>query len=52
VRELFGLDPSIATRDAKGSTRLIERTSRITRATTRNSRAAGTRSTKKSIRIH
>jgi serine/threonine-protein kinase len=52
VRELFGLDPSLATREAKGSTRLIERTSRITRSTTRNSRAAGTRSTKKSVRVH
>jgi serine/threonine protein kinase len=52
VRELFGLDPKVATRDAKGSTRLIERTSRITRTTTRNSHGASTRSTKKTIRIH
>src|ERR1051325_6140821 len=40
VRELFGLDPAAAARDAKGSTRLLERTARVTRgtATTRNTR--------------
>ena len=52
VRELFGLDPSMATRDAKGSTRLIERTSRITRTVKRDSRTTSTRNTKKSVRIH
>ena len=53
VRELFGLDPTVATRDAKGSTRLLERTARATRATARNSRTTATaRNTKKSIRIH
>jgi len=52
VRELFGLDPNIATREAKGSTRLIERTSRITRTVKRDSRTASTRNTKKSVRLH
>ncbi len=52
VRELFGLDPSGATRDAKGSTRLIERTSRITRSIKKDSRTTSTRNTKKTIRIH
>jgi serine/threonine-protein kinase len=52
VRDLFGLDPAGATRDAKGSTRMIERTARTSRtnSSTRNSR--GTRSTKKTIRIN
>jgi serine/threonine-protein kinase len=56
VRELFGMDPSIAVRDAKGSTRLLERTARVTRAAarsnTRSTRPANTtRNTKKVIRI-
>jgi serine/threonine-protein kinase len=33
VRELCGLDPTAASRDAKGSTRLLERTARAGRAT-------------------
>jgi serine/threonine-protein kinase len=49
VRELFGLDPSVAGREAKGSTRLLERTARVTRTGLRNAHA--TRATKKSIRI-
>jgi serine/threonine protein kinase len=62
VRGLFGLDTSMATRDAKGSTRLLERTARITRTTTtttrsgRSTRSARTtnhtRNTKKTIRIN
>jgi len=57
VRELFGMDPSIAVRDARGSTRLLERTARVTRSTARSSSrhsrpAVTTRHTKKSIRIH
>ena len=52
VRELFGLDPHVATRDAKGSTRLIERTSRITRTVKREARTTSTRNTKKTIRLH
>jgi serine/threonine protein kinase len=55
VREIFGLDPAAATRDAKGSTRLIERTARvttsITRGTHRTASTRNTRSTKKTIRI-
>ena len=54
VRELFGLDPAAAARDAKGSTRLLERTARVTRgtATTRNTRhMSATRSSKKIIRV-
>ena len=56
VRELFGQDPAAAARDAKGGTRLIEHTARIsnTNASTRTSRgtrtARNTRSTKKSTR--
>ena len=33
VRGLFGLDPAAANRDAKGSTRLLERTARLSRGT-------------------
>jgi serine/threonine-protein kinase len=52
VRELFGMDPAAAVRDAKGSTRLLERTARVTRSTTRNARHTHrTRNTKKTIRI-
>ena len=42
IRELFGMDPSGASRDAKGSTRLLERTARATAATrgSRMSRAS------------
>jgi serine/threonine-protein kinase len=50
VRELFGMNPSAAAREAKGSTRLIERTARVTRSDLRAPRAA-TRPTRKSIRI-
>ena len=46
VRELFGMDPSLAVREAKGSTRLLERTARVTRANSRT-----THVTKKSIRV-
>jgi serine/threonine-protein kinase len=49
VRQLFGMDPAVATRDAKGSTRLLERTARVTRSGTGIN--GGTRGTKKSIRI-
>jgi serine/threonine-protein kinase len=49
VRELFGLDPSVATREARGSTRLLERTARVKRTGLHNTRA--TRATKKSIRL-
>jgi eukaryotic-like serine/threonine-protein kinase len=49
VRELVGLDPAAASREAKGSTRLLERTARVTRATARSS--ATNRTTKKSIRL-
>jgi len=49
VRELFGMDTSAATRDAKGSTRLLERTARVTRNGLRSTQT--TRATKKSIRI-
>lgn len=57
VRELFGLDPSVAVRDAKGSTRLLERTARVTRAGARSNSRGGraanaTRVTKKTIPIH
>jgi serine/threonine-protein kinase len=53
VRELFGLDPAVAKRDAKGTTRLLERPARATRTTARGSRTAvTTRNTKKTIRIH
>jgi eukaryotic-like serine/threonine-protein kinase len=57
VRELFGLDPSVAVRDAKGSTRLLERTARVTRSSvrtgTRSTRPAHTaRNTKKIIRVN
>jgi serine/threonine protein kinase len=61
VRGLFGLDTTMATRDAKGSTRLLERTARTSRTTatsrsTRSLRSARntnyTRNTKKSIRIN
>ena len=58
VRNLFGLDPAVATRDAKGSTRLLERTARITRTTTKSSRTTRsarntnhTRNSKKSSRV-
>jgi eukaryotic-like serine/threonine-protein kinase len=49
VRELFGMDPAGATRDAKGSTRLLERTARITRSTTRTNNV--TRGTKRAARL-
>jgi serine/threonine-protein kinase len=54
VRELFGMDPAGAVRDAKGSTRLLERTARVTRATTRTRntrRVNSTRVTKKTLRV-
>jgi serine/threonine-protein kinase len=54
VRELFGMDPAGAVRDAKGSTRLLERTARVTRSTTRtrNTRHVNsTRATKKTLRV-
>ncbi len=38
VRELCGMDPAAAERDAKGSTRLLERTARVTRRATRQTR--------------
>jgi hypothetical protein len=49
VRELFDMDPAGATRDAKGSTRLLERTARITRSTTRTNNV--TRGTKRAARL-
>lgn len=49
VRQLFGMDPAVATRDAKGSTRLLERTARVTRSATRSNGA--TRGSKKTVRI-
>jgi serine/threonine-protein kinase len=45
IRELFGMDTSVASRDAKGSTRLLERTARATAAT------RGTRMSRVSKRI-
>jgi len=45
VRELFGQDPKAATRDAKGSTRLLERTARVTSMT------RATRTTRRSISV-
>jgi serine/threonine protein kinase len=53
VRELFGMDTSVASREAKGSTRLLERTARVTRTgmSNTNTSARTTRATKKSIRI-
>ena len=53
VRELFGMDPAGAVRDAKGSTRLLERTARVSRSTTRtrNTRANNSRATKKTLRV-
>jgi len=59
VRDLFGLNPQVAARDAKGSTRLIERTARITTTSTRSGKTGrtarpatnNTRNTKKTIRI-
>jgi len=56
VRDVFGMDSAGVTRDAKGSTRLIERTARVTTGITRGTRRTAhatraTRSTKKSIRV-
>lgn len=54
VRSIFGYDPALAVRDAKGSTRLLERTARVvhTATTSRLPRANNhTRNTKKTIRI-
>ena len=56
VRELFGLDPAAAPRDAKGSTRLLERAARVgntTSATARTSPSTrNTRATKKTSRTN
>jgi serine/threonine-protein kinase len=55
VRELFGVNGTAAVRDAKGSTRLLERTARVTQSTSRAASAAyahASRTAKKSIRIH
>jgi eukaryotic-like serine/threonine-protein kinase len=52
VRDLFGMDPAVATRDAQGSTRLIEHTARLTKTATRGTQITrNTRSTKKTIRL-
>jgi serine/threonine-protein kinase len=53
VRELFGMDTSVASREAKGSTRLLERTARVTRSGMHNTNTSArtTRATKKSIRV-
>lgn len=51
VRELFGMDPSAAVREAKGSTQLIERTARVTRTDVPATRHSH-RATRKSIRIN
>jgi eukaryotic-like serine/threonine-protein kinase len=52
LRGLFGMDTAVASRDAKGSTRLIERTARVTRVNARAGKTARvTRHTKKIIPI-
>jgi serine/threonine-protein kinase len=55
VRELFGVNGVAAGRDSKGSTRLLERTARLTNSTTRGTSAAyaqPNRPSKKTIRVH
>ena len=54
VRDLFGVNGAAAVRDAKGSTRLLERTARVTQSSARAATpvyAPATRTAKKSIRI-
>jgi serine/threonine-protein kinase len=53
VRTIFGYEMTAASRDAKGSTRLIERAARATSMSTRaNASARNSGNTKKSIRIN
>jgi serine/threonine-protein kinase len=55
VRELFGVNGVAAVRDSKGSTRLLERTARVTNSAARTGSAAyahATRQSKKTIRVH
>ncbi len=51
VRELFGLESKAMFRDAKGGTRVIERTARLARTTTSTRGVRNTRSTKKTVRL-
>jgi len=52
VRDLFGMDTAMTAADARGSTRLIEHTARLTKTVPHSTQTTrSTRATKKTIRI-